>query len=394
MKYTSLLIIAVFILFSCKKEDKGGNTAFAAFKADSTSIKTGDTVHFTDQTPDNPQSWHWRFPGGTPSSSNLQNPVVIYSLPGQYNVFLRVTNSKGTDSLEKLNYITVALKAPLTDFSANATQIFKGDSVHFSDESLYLPSGWSWKFQGGTPAVSALQNPTITYQDTGHFNVSLKVTNAMGSDSLVKSSYITVRIRPFVCGQSFTDAREGQIYPTVLINTQCWMKKNLNIGVMVDSLAGQTDNSIVEKYCYKNLAAYCDTFGGYYQWNEMMQYTSTVGAKGICPDGWHIPADAEWYIMENFIDPSISDPNTWGLRGTNGGRELKRGGSSGFDALLPGCRDYLGTFSTFGTYAFFWVSNSINTNNATIRGVSSSTNQIYRPQDRVPQGQRVQRKVP
>lgn len=267
---------------------------------------------------------------------------------------------------------------PFADFGSDTTNISIGDSVHFFDITPDNPIGWLWRFEGGSPSVSNLQNPIITYNDTGHFNVSLTVTNAKGIDSIVKNNYISVSIKPFVCGQDFTDRRDGKIYPTVLINSQCWMKKNLNIGNMLDSLAAQTDNSIIEKYCYKNLHAYCDTFGAYYQWNEMMQYTTTEGTKGICPDGWHIPNDAEWYAMENFVDASINDPNTWGVRGTNGGRELKYEGTSGFDALLGGFRNYLGGFSNFETYAFFWVSTNINTSNAVIRSVNSTDNKIYR----------------
>lgn len=378
MKHSFLIIFSVLVFFACKKEQTKSAGHFAAFCADTTSVKIGDTIHFTDKTPDNPISWSWRFPGGNPAASTLQNPVVVYNTAGQYSVILTVVNLSGTDSLVKTNYINVALRAPDAQFAADNTIIYKDDSVNFTDQSLFFPSAWSWKFEGGTPALSGFQNLYVTYHDTGHFKVTLIASNAAGSDSIIKTSYITVRIRPFICGQSFTDNRDGKSYTTVLINNQCWMKQNLNVGIMIDSLAAQTNNSIIEKYCYKNIEANCDAFGAYYQWNETMQYTTTESTKGICPDGWHVPSDAEWYSLENFVDPSINTPGLSGARGTNGGRELKTGGSSGFDALLRGFRDYLGAFSNVGTFAFFWVSTNVNASNAWIRSVNNTDNKIYR----------------
>ncbi|MBP6977714.1 MAG: dockerin type I domain-containing protein [Bacteroidales bacterium] len=58
---------------------------------------------------------------------------------------------------------------------------------------------------------------------------------------------------------------EGQSYATVLIGTQCWMAENLNVGTMITSTSGgvqQTDNDIIERYCYENDPIYCDTYGG------------------------------------------------------------------------------------------------------------------------------------
>ena len=46
-----------------------------------------------------------------------------------------------------------------------------------------------------------------------------------------------------------------------------------------------TNNGIIEKYCYDNNPANCAIYGGLYQWNEMMQYTTQQGAQGICPNG-------------------------------------------------------------------------------------------------------------
>ena len=49
--------------------------------------------------------------------------------------------------------------------------------------------------------------------------------------------------------------------------------------------------------CYNNLVSNCSTFGGLCSWDEMMQYVTTPGVKGIIPMGWHIPTPAEWTAL-------------------------------------------------------------------------------------------------
>jgi uncharacterized protein (TIGR02145 family) len=132
---------------------------------------------------------------------------------------------------------------------------------------------------------------------------------------------------PVPCSDMPTVTFMGQTYNTIQIGDQCWMKENLNAGVMINSDADQADNDIIEKYCYDNDPANCDAFGGLYQWDEIMQYVMTPGTQGICPPGWHIPVDDEWKILEGMADSKfgIGDP-TWDAfwyRGHDAGTHLK-----------------------------------------------------------------------
>lgn len=95
---------------------------------------------------------------------------------------------------------------------------------------------------------------------------------------------------------------EGQVYNTIQIFSQCWMKENLNVGVMIPGEQDMTDNGIIEKYCYNNEPISCMKYGGLYQWDEMMQYTLELGTQGICPPGWHIPTDEEWKVLDGAVD--------------------------------------------------------------------------------------------
>jgi PKD repeat protein len=165
----------------------------ADFIATPVSIITGQSVTFTDLSQNNPTTWSWTFVGGTPSASSLQNPVVTYNTPGVYDVQLHVTNSAGNSTMLKSAYISVQdVSAPVAEFSANPTVIAAGASVSFTDLSTNNPTSWAWTFSGGTPASSVLQNPLVTYNTPGVYNVQLIATNGGGSNTMLKTAYITV----------------------------------------------------------------------------------------------------------------------------------------------------------------------------------------------------------
>jgi PKD repeat protein len=75
-----------------------------------------------------------------------------------------------------------------------------GNSVSFSDLSANTPTSWSWTFTGGTPSSSTAQNPTITYNTPGTYQVQLTATNTGGSDAETKVGYITVNGVPSNAG--------------------------------------------------------------------------------------------------------------------------------------------------------------------------------------------------
>src|SRR6056297_426401 len=97
--------------------------------------------------------------------------------------------------------------APVADFSAGSTTVTEGESVNFSDQSSNNPTSWEWSFEGGDPSTSTQQNPSVTYNTTGTYQVSLTVSNSAGSDSETKSNYITVEeYVPSYCTSAGNDA--------------------------------------------------------------------------------------------------------------------------------------------------------------------------------------------
>ena len=124
----------------------------------------------------------------------------------------------------------------------------------------------------------------------------------------------------------------GKIYHTVQIGSQCWFKENLNIGVMIKGNIEQSNNGIIEKYCYNDSLINCEKYGGLYQWDEAMQYSETEGIQGICPTGWHIPTAQEF---KSLIDTIHQNSNTLLMIGQGNGY-MAGTNKSGFSGLLAG----------------------------------------------------------
>jgi len=80
----------------------------------------------------------------------------------------------------------------ISNFTANKTNIEENEAIQFTDASNGNPTSWLWQFEGGTPASSTEQNPTVSYSQKGEFNVSLKVIKAGEENTKTETDMITV----------------------------------------------------------------------------------------------------------------------------------------------------------------------------------------------------------
>ncbi len=156
----------------------------------------------------------------------------------------------------------------------------------------------------------------------------------------------------------------GFSYGTVEIGSQCWLEENLNVGAMVLGVAEQTNNAVLEKYCYGDDPVNCGVYGGFYQWDEAMQYTTAEGAQGICPPGWHIPTKSEYQTLSSTVG---DDGNALKKGGVGSGDGLGTN-TSGFSALLAGFRHHTGLFAGLGLGSYFW---------GTTEGVAAIASSMY-----------------
>lgn len=168
-----------------------------------------DFLAIFNSTSINGESYFWDFGDGSFSMS--ENPTHTYAMDGIYSVSLTVTNDCGSDIFEMdVEVVTT----PTAEFSASATTGCTPHAVFFSNESSANSASFMWEFPGGSPATSTAENPTVTYNNAGVYDVTLTAINNSGSDQITKNMYVTVNT-PSVSSFSYTvDGAE-----TTFVNT-------------------------------------------------------------------------------------------------------------------------------------------------------------------------------
>jgi len=140
----------------------------------------------------NATNYVWNFGDGTPNST-ATSPAHVYAQPGTYTIRLTATNPCG----QSVKEISVIVTAPISAaFSATPLQGCAPLTVTFNNESTGNVTSWMWTFEGGTPATSTDQNPTVTYLEPGAYNVSLTVSNGSFQNSTQLTDYIVVNGAP------------------------------------------------------------------------------------------------------------------------------------------------------------------------------------------------------
>lgn len=190
------------------------------------------------------------------------------------------------------------------------------------------------------------------------------------------------------CGNLVADY-EGNLYPTVQIGTQCWLGANLRTKYKPDGtlLTNSIAGSVVvgsERSCpgahnttTPGTETDCNTYGALYTWTATMNGTTTEGAQGVCPTGWHVPTDTEQNTLDQYLTDlgQTCDANRVNTTDcSTAGTKLKSGGSSGFNGIYAGDRHNDGSmFAYRGIYGFFWSSTPPMGGNAWTRNLINST---------------------
>lgn len=122
-------------------------------------------------------------------------PIVVTAdqVPvGDYLMTVTAEGPNGTPvHVREATISVVPIQPPTAEFTAEETEVCKDGPVEFLDQSLNATS-WLWTFEGGDPATSTEQFPTVVYNESGDFDVTLEVTNPAGSNTMSKPDFITV----------------------------------------------------------------------------------------------------------------------------------------------------------------------------------------------------------
>jgi uncharacterized protein (TIGR02145 family) len=299
--------------------------------------------------------------GTGPFTSNLT------SLKASSTYYLRAyaTNSAGTSYGEQKEFTTnqaivLANVTTIDITSINETTATGGGNVTSDGGASVTAKGICWNTIG-TPTI--LDSKTIDGTGTGTFTSSLGgltagttyyvmayATNTVGTSYGDQKQFTTTG-----AGDSFIDNRDGHVYKKVTIGTQTWMAENLAyLPAVSPSATGSETDPYYYVYGYeggtiasaKGIANY-STYGVLYNWPS---------ALTACPSGWHLPTDAEWTILTDYLGAAAggkikeSGTNYWSSPNTGATNE------SGFSARPGGYVEQSNGFSLLGTHAYFWTS--------------------------------------
>ncbi len=402
-----LLLVALFtIISSCSKDsnnDTGSTVCRITAPSNGQEIVKGQTVVVSVETDDIAIDiievrYYINGVGKSAISSfpyNYQWNTTDESL-GVHTIKVSAINYSGIVGSDEISVTLTDGQLPVNDepvaaFSANVVSGEAPLNVSFSDETTNSPTSWFWDFGDGNSSTD--QNPSNTYNTEGIYSVLLIAYNSYGSDTLIKTSYINVGSSsggwiPCPDTPTVTDA-DGNVYNTVQIGSQCWMRENLRVGSRIDGSMNQTDNGTVEKFCYDDDPSNCEVFGGLYQWGEVMNYSEEEGSPGICPQGWHVPSDQDWKYLEIHLGMTEAQANLSDWRGSDQGEQMKTTtgwdndgngtNSSGFTGLPGGFRSGEDTqFNLLGQGGLWWTSTTFSETQSWYRSLNIYGKQVQR----------------
>ena len=205
-------------------------------------------------------------------------------------------------------------------------------------------------------------------------------------ESTIKSAQIT----PAPTTGTFTDSRDGNTYKWVKIGDQIWMAENLAYLPKVSPPSVGSEN---EPYYYVygyngNSVSAAKATGNYKTYGVLYNWPA---AKAACPDGWHLPTDAEWEQLAKYVSDQKGPYGKSGDDWKNVGKHLKatsgwynNGNGSddfGFSGLSGGNRYYGGNFDFIGLYGDWWSATELSSNDAWTRTLLYVDEYFYRGYD-------------
>jgi len=310
-------------------------------------------------------------PEYTPGQSDISNGSVILTLTAEPLTPCTVATS---DEMT-LSFLPVPFVNAGQDQEdlPGTTATLQGNNPTGSANGLWTIAGG----QGGN--VAQPSNPQSVFTGIAGETYLLQ-WSITGQNGCVNGDFVIISFipNPNACPgtPTVTDA-DGNVYNTVLIGNQCWMKENLKTtkyrnGTSIDYPGADNNawqNNTTGAYAgYNNDISWKDIYGALYNWHAVNN------ANGLCPTGWHVPTDAEFTAMTNHLGGTsvaggkmkstrtVPDPHPrWNSPNTGATNE------SNWSAFPGGYRSTSGSFDDIGDFGNFWSSTEYSTTTAWYR---------------------------
>jgi len=332
---------------------------------------------------------------------------AITGLTGNTTYYIRAyaTNSAGTGYSSQIGFTTLPVIAPVISTTAISELAYSscttGGTIINDGGSVVSARGVCW---GTSQNPTTAGSKTTDGSGTGTFvsNIADLSTNTMyyvrayatNSTGTTYGDERIVILYPNVTGLTVTDV-DANIYHTVKIGTQLWMVENLKTTKYNDGTAipNASTNAAWSSLAtpgyswYNNNIANRTNYGGLYNW-------FAINTGKLCPTGWHVPTDAEWTILTDYlankgygyqgtgsnIAKSMAATSGWNPSSTLGnvGNDLESNNNSLFTVLPGGDRNGDGTFAKMGNYGVFWSSSEQDATSAMFRSLFYGSARVER----------------
>src|SRR5690554_4082552 len=331
-------------------------------------------------------------------TNNLIFPLLLM---GVFLIFASSCKKDDDDNGNGNNTgIPVLSTTAITDITQTTAK--SGGNITSDGGATVTVRGVCWS-TNQTPTIS--DNKTTDGTGAGNFVSSISGLTAnttyyvrayaTNSNGTAYGSAMSFTTQEGSSGSTFTDPRDGKVYQTVVIGDQVWMAENLaylpSVNMVADGsedaagsyyyVYGYDGTNVADAKATDNYA----TYGVLYNWTAAMDgeassSTNPSGIQGVCPAGWHVPSDAEWTELIDYLGGTSVAGGKLKETGTTHWNTPNTGATNetGFTALPGGQRLSNGTFYFIGYDGCWWSATERSATDAWHRAMSYGTSYVFR----------------